>query len=159
MTIRGGESSTTLRASAWSNGRKPARNISIFGCYKAPFRRPPTTTRETKKGGSVVGPISRRKLLSKGSQVVFGGVCIGCAQPANASAPAASAVDYYQKLGVTPFINAAGTYTILSASTMPDEAQAAIALAGKRPVHLVELHNARGAYRAKRLRCARALGD
>src|SRR5256884_8111107 len=35
--------------------------------------------------------------------------------------PAASAVDYYQRLGVTPFINAAGTYTILSASTMPDE--------------------------------------
>ena len=102
-------------------------------------------------------PISRRKLLSKGSQVVFGGVCIGSALPANASAPAASAVDYYQKLGVTPFINAAGTYTILSASTLPDEVQAAIALAAKRPVHLMELHKAAGEYLARRLRCEGAL--
>jgi len=104
-----------------------------------------------------VEPISRRKLLSKGSQVVAGGVCFGCALPANASAPAASAVDYYQKLGVTPFINAAGTYTILSASTMPDEVQAAIALAAKRPVHLMELHKAAGEYLARRLRCEGAL--
>ena len=102
-------------------------------------------------------PISRRKLLRQGSQVVAGGVCIGCALPANASTPAASAVDYYQRLGVTPFINAAGTYTILSASTMPDEVQAAIALAAKRPVHLMELHKAAGEYLARRLRCEGAL--
>ena len=101
--------------------------------------------------------ISRRKLLRKGSQAVAGGICIGCALPANASAPAASAVDYYQRLGVTPFINAAGTYTILSASTMPDEVQAAIALAAKRPVHLMELHKAAGEYLARRLRCEGAL--
>jgi L-seryl-tRNA(Ser) seleniumtransferase len=101
--------------------------------------------------------ISRRKLLRKGSQAVAGGVCIGCALPANASTPAASAVDYYQRLGVTPFINAAGTYTILSASTMPDEVQAAIALAAKRPVHLMELHKAAGEYLARRLRCEGAL--
>jgi L-seryl-tRNA(Ser) seleniumtransferase len=101
--------------------------------------------------------ISRRKLLRKGSQIVAGGVCIGRVLPANASAPAASAVDYYQKLGVTPFINAAGTYTILSASTMPDEVQAAIALAAKRPVHLMELHKAAGEYLARRLRCEGAL--
>ena len=102
-------------------------------------------------------PISRRKLLRQGSQVVAGGVCIGCALPANASTPAASAVDYYQRLGVTPFINAAGTYTILSASTMPDEVQAAIALAAKRPVHLMELHKAAGEYLARRLRSEGAL--
>ena len=77
--------------------------------------------------------------------------------PANASTPAASAVDYHQRLGVTPFINAAGTYTILSASTMPDEVQAAIALAAKRPVHLMELHKAAGEYLARRLRCEGAL--
>ena len=77
--------------------------------------------------------------------------------PANASTPAASGVDYYQRLGVTPFINAAGTYTILSASTMPDEVQAAIALAAKRPVHLMELHKAAGEYLARRLRCEGAL--
>ena len=101
--------------------------------------------------------ISRRKLLRKGIQAVAGGVCIGRALPANASTPAASAVDYYQRLGVTPFINAAGTYTILSASTMPDEVQAAIALAAKRPVHLMELHKAAGEYLARRLRCEGAL--
>jgi len=101
----------------------------------------------------VVESISRRKLLRQGGQVVAGGVCIGCALPANASAPAASAVDYYQRLGVTPFINAAGTYTILSASIMPGEVQAAIALAAQKPVHLLELHKAAGEYLARRLRC------
>src|SRR5437667_7589478 len=129
----------------------------MFRCYKAPFQRPPTTTRETKKGGSVVESISRRKLLRQGGQVVAGGVCIGCALPANASAPAASAVDYYQRLGVTHFINAAGTYTILSASIMPGEVQAAIAWAAQKPVHLLELHKAAGEYLARRLRCEGAL--
>src|SRR6266699_4103985 len=52
------------------------------------------------------------------------------------SKSAPQAVDYYQKLGVTPFINAAGTYTVLSASTMPDEVQAAVALAARQPVNL-----------------------
>src|SRR5438552_4547102 len=147
----------TLRASAWSNGRKPARNISIFRYYHAPFQRPPTTTREIKKGGSMPESISRRKLLRQGSQAVAGGLCIGCALPANASTPAPQAVDYYQKLGVTPFINAAGTYTVLSASTMPDEVQAAVALAARQPVNLNELLDASGAYLAKRLRCEAAL--
>jgi L-seryl-tRNA(Ser) seleniumtransferase len=101
--------------------------------------------------------ISRRKLLRKGSQAVAGGICIGRVYPANASTPAASAVDYYQKLGVTPFINAAGTYTILSASIMPDEVQAAIALTAQKPVHLMELHKAAGEYLARRLRCEGAL--
>jgi len=103
--------------------------------------------------------ISRRKLLRNGSQAVAGSVCIGGLLPLNTSAPAASAagVDYYQRLGVTPFINAAGTYTILSASTMPDQVQAAVALAAQKPVHLMELHKAAGEYLAKRLRCEGAL--
>jgi L-seryl-tRNA(Ser) seleniumtransferase len=66
-------------------------------------------------------------------------------------------VDYYQKLGVTPFINAAGTYTVLSASTMPPEVQAAIALASQHPVNLNELLVASGEYLAKRLKCEAAL--
>jgi L-seryl-tRNA(Ser) seleniumtransferase len=69
----------------------------------------------------------------------------------------AAGVDYYQKLGVTPFINAAGTYTVLSASTMPDEVQAAVALAAKKPVNLNELLQASGAYLAKQLHCEAAL--
>ena len=70
---------------------------------------------------------------------------------------AAVSIDYYHKLGVRPFINAAGTYTVLSASTMPDEVQAAVALAAKRPVNLTELLDASGVYLAQRLHCEAAL--
>lgn len=55
--------------------------------------------------------ISRRKLLREGTQALAVGVSIGSLSPANGSRPPAGAVDYYQKLGVTPLINAAGTYT------------------------------------------------
>ena len=76
--------------------------------------------------------INRRKLLKVGGHAVVGTLA-ACSTPvfARESAKAASVkgVDYYAKLGVTPFINAAGTYTVLSASTMPPEVQAAIALA------------------------------
>ena len=101
--------------------------------------------------------ISRRKLLREGTQVLAAGVSIGSLSPANGSRPPAGAVDYYQKLGVTPFINAAGTYTILTASLMPEEVQAAVALAAQKPVHLMELHKAAGEYLARRLRCEGAL--
>ena len=87
--------------------------------------------------------ISRRKLLSKGAQTIAAGTAAFAAVPTLATQAVCKestpAVDYYQKLGVTPFINAAGTYTALSASTMPDEVQAAVALAAKRPVNLNEL--------------------
>jgi len=66
-------------------------------------------------------------------------------------------VDYYKKLGVTPFINAAGTYTVLSASLLPDEVRAAMSIAARSPVNINELHEAAGAYLAKRLRCEAAL--
>src|SRR5712691_4116092 len=107
------------------------------------------------------GTISRRKLLRAGGQAIVAGgaaVCAGSTVPAVASSrPKVKGVDYYQKLGVTPFINAAGTYTVLSASTMPDEVQAAVALAAQRPVNLNELHDAAGQYLAKRLRCEAVL--
>ena len=110
--------------------------------------------------------MSRRKLLRKGSEaIVAGGIgayagAVAGTVPATtaAAAPAvASGVDYYERLGVTPFINAAGTYTILTASVMPDEVQAAVALAAKKPVHLLELHEAAGNYLSKKLRCGGAL--
>lgn len=105
--------------------------------------------------------LSRRKLLSKGAQAVVAGTAALSglpALPARASSKSGSeGVDYFQKLGVTPFINAAGTYTVLSASTMPDEVQAAVAIAAKHPVNLNELLDASGAYLAKQLRCEGAL--
>jgi len=107
--------------------------------------------------------LSRRKMLGKGAQAAFAGAVGACAAPAlraeatNSSAAPAKSVDYYEKLGVKPFINAAGTYTIFTASTMPDEVQAAIALASKQPVHLIELQDAAGQYLAKRLQCGGAM--
>ena len=107
--------------------------------------------------------MSRRKLLHKGGCGVLAGAVGACASPAlRASEPPSAAtpatgVDYYQKLGVAPFINAAGTYTVFSASTMPDEVQAAIALASRQPVNILELRDAAGEYLAKRLKCEAAL--
>ncbi|HTC41018.1 MAG TPA: aminotransferase class V-fold PLP-dependent enzyme [Candidatus Acidoferrales bacterium] len=107
--------------------------------------------------------LTRRKMLRKGAQAAIAASVGACAVPAlraaEASSTAASAngVDYYEKLGVSTFINAAGTYTVLTASIMPAEVQAAIAIASKRPVHLLELQDAAGEYLAKRLKCGGAL--
>jgi L-seryl-tRNA(Ser) seleniumtransferase len=65
--------------------------------------------------------------------------------------------DYYDKLGVAKIINAAGTYTALTASTMPPSVQAAIARAAKHPVRLLELQKAAGEYIARQLRGEGAL--
>ena len=109
------------------------------------------------------GKISRRKLLHKGGAAVLAGgagMCAARVLPSRelpAPSSPAKGVDYYQKLGVTPFINAAGTYTVLAGSTMPEEVQAAIALASREPVNILELRDAAGAYLAKRLKCEAAL--
>jgi|SRR5579883_1993958 len=65
--------------------------------------------------------------------------------------------DYYAKLGVTKIINAAGTYTALTASIMPPSVQAAVARAAKSPVRLAELQTAAGEYIARKLQCEAAL--
>jgi len=75
-----------------------------------------------------------------------------------AKAEAADAgVDYYDKLGVAKIINAAGTYTALTASIMPRSVQAAVARAAKHPVRLLELQKAAGEYLAKQLKCEAAI--
>ena len=101
--------------------------------------------------------MTRRKLLQTGGQAMIAGGA-ACAVPAlQAADTPVKAVDYYQRLGVVPFINAAGTYTALTASIMPREVQDAVALAATRPVHLNQLLDASGAYLAKRLRCEAAV--
>src|SRR6516162_6618856 len=96
--------------------------------------------------------LSRRNLLKKSAATAIAGTAAALTTPlsgASASSPTRAPVkgfDYYAKLGVTPFINAAGTYTVLSASTMPEEVQAAVALASQQPVHLLELQDAAGNY-------------
>ena len=105
--------------------------------------------------------MTRRKFMGKtGSALALGGagVCGGSTLTARAAATRPmEGVNYYEKLGVRPFINAAGTYTVLSASTMPEEVRAAVSIASKYPVQLEELLRASGEYLAKRLQCEAAL--
>ena len=79
------------------------------------------------------------------------------AAPAAAHSDARRGEDYYEKLGVTKIINAAGTYTNLTASIMPDSVQAAVSRAAETPVRLVELQKAAGEYLARKLKCEAAM--
>lgn len=93
-------------------------------------------------------------------RVVSAAAMLGVAPAELVAAPepsVAGPVDYYAKLGVPTIINAAGTYTYLTASLMPLEVQAAVALAAKHSVRLRDLQVAAGAYIAQRLRCEAAL--
>jgi L-seryl-tRNA(Ser) seleniumtransferase len=65
--------------------------------------------------------------------------------------------DYYAKLGVEKIINAAGTYTYLTAALMPPQVQRAVAQAALHPVRLKDLQQASGEYIAKKLRCEGAV--
>lgn len=65
--------------------------------------------------------------------------------------------DYYAKLGVTKIINAAGTYTLLTAACMPPDVVAAVNRAALHPVRLHDLQGKAGEYIAKRLRCEGAV--
>jgi L-seryl-tRNA(Ser) seleniumtransferase len=70
---------------------------------------------------------------------VVGGFLGGAATSAAAATPMMR--DYFKELGVRPFINAAGTYTDMTASLMPPEVMAAINYASKHYVPLNELHD------------------
>lgn len=60
------------------------------------------------------------------------------------SSPAAAGRDVAAELGVRTFLNAAGTYTTLTASLMPPEVVAAIQVASRKFVPLNDLHDAVG---------------
>src|SRR5262245_56866027 len=98
--------------------------------------------------------ISRRELIRRGS--VLGGLLAfpaPVALEASAQAPAAAASgsnvlragDVYRSIGVRPLINARGTFTIISGSTMLPEVRAAMDEAARKYVHLDELADAVGA--------------
>jgi L-seryl-tRNA(Ser) seleniumtransferase len=97
---------------------------------------------------------TRRSLMTRGGSLLaaFGIGSLGVTR-----SEAAEAEDYYDKLGVTKIINAAGTYTVLTASTMPPRVQAAVAKAAKHPVRLLDLQSKAGEYLAKRLQCDAAM--
>src|SRR5580698_7588179 len=69
----------------------------------------------------------------------------------------ANGEDYYAKLGVPTIINAAGTYTTLTAACMPPEVLAAVQKAALHPVRLHDLQQKAGEYIARRLKCEGAV--
>jgi uncharacterized pyridoxal phosphate-dependent enzyme len=77
--------------------------------------------------------------------------------PSAAEAAAAPARDYFGELGVKPFINAAGTFTAMTASLMRPEVMDAINYASKHFVMLDELHDRVGERLATLLRCEAAM--
>jgi uncharacterized pyridoxal phosphate-dependent enzyme len=88
----------------------------------------------------------RRFLESISALPVVGGFIGASATPA---AAAGRGRDYLRELGVRPFINAAGTYTAMTASLMPEEVMDAINYASKHYVMLDELHDKVGERIAK----------
>jgi L-seryl-tRNA(Ser) seleniumtransferase len=105
------------------------------------------------------GQVSRRRFLGLSSAAA---ATLGIA-PLVRNAPEAFAEDsvspddYYAKLGVEKIINAAGTYTYLTAACMPPQVQRAVAQAALHPVRLKDLQLAAGEYLAKKLHCEAAV--
>lgn len=101
---------------------------------------------------------SRRSFLrwSQSAMAMFGAAPL-LGKVAEAAVPVSTTVDYYDKLGVAKIINAAGTYTTLTAACMPPQVRRAVELAAQHPVQLHDLQVKSGEYLAKRLRCEGAL--
>jgi L-seryl-tRNA(Ser) seleniumtransferase len=109
---------------------------------------------------------TRRRFLENLSSLPLIGGFIGATAPlasaesAESAASARSAAakrDFFRELGVRPFINAAGTYTAMTASLMPDEVIDAIEYASKHYVMLDELHDRVGERIAKLLKAEAAM--
>ncbi|HUE03770.1 MAG TPA: aminotransferase class V-fold PLP-dependent enzyme [Bryobacteraceae bacterium] len=103
---------------------------------------------------------TRRAFFAQTRNLIAAGGLSGMATLHATPAPdrvTAEGEDYYDKLGVAKIINAAGTYTILTASIMPPSVQAAVARAAQHPVRLLELQTKAGAYLAKQLRAEAAM--
>jgi len=86
---------------------------------------------------------TRRRFIESLSTLPLVGGFIGgtASSPAAAAATAPAARDFFKELGVRPFINAAGTFTDMTASLMAPEVMAAINFASKQFVPLTELHD------------------
>jgi seryl-tRNA(Sec) selenium transferase len=106
---------------------------------------------------------TRRRFLENLSTVPLVGGLIGARTTAaeTASLPAEPALlkgkNYFQELGIRPFINAAGTYTAMTASLMPPEVIEAITYASKHYVMLDELNDRIGERIARLVRCEAAM--
>src|SRR5688500_20355675 len=85
---------------------------------------------------------SRRRFLESATAMpLVGGLSAAGVTSASAAPARKRGRDYFGELGVRPFINAAGTYTAMTASLMPPEVMEAINYASKHYVMLDELHD------------------
>src|SRR2546428_764173 len=100
--------------------------------------------------------LSRRELICRGGmlgsllalpEVLRAQTQAPASSAASAAGPAGLGVgtDVYRSIGVRPLINARGTFTIISGSTMLPEVRAAMDAASRQYVHLDELTEAIGA--------------
>ncbi len=104
--------------------------------------------------------LSRRRFFRWASSAIaaLGAAPLASSAEAYASPTAQIAgEDYYAKLGVPTIINAAGTYTTLTAACMPPEVLAAVQRAALHPVRLRDLQMKAGEYIARRLKCEGAV--
>jgi L-seryl-tRNA(Ser) seleniumtransferase len=99
---------------------------------------------------------SRRRFLESISTLPIVGGLVG-AGTAMAAPARKGPRDYFREIGVRPFINAAGTYTAMTASLMPPEVIDAITYASKQYVMLDELHDKVGERLATLLKCEAAM--
>jgi L-seryl-tRNA(Ser) seleniumtransferase len=95
------------------------------------------------------GSLSRRELLRRGggagALLALPPALHAAAEPVASLAQPATAPDVYGAIGVRPLINARGTFTIISGSTLLPEVRAAMDAASRRYVHLDELTEGIGA--------------
>jgi len=84
---------------------------------------------------------SRRHFLESLGSLPVVKAFTGTPSPLPAGPAKTAGRDYFRELGVRPFINAAGTYTAMTASLMPPEVMEAINYASKHYVMLDELHD------------------
>ena len=86
--------------------------------------------------------MKRRNLLKGLSLLPFAGGTLGSVIPSSfAEASPTSKGDVLEKLGLRTFINAAGTYTSMTASLMPQEVMDAINATAKEFVMLDEVQD------------------
>ncbi len=83
---------------------------------------------------------NRRRFLQAVSSIPF----VSHFMKTDPAEAATASRDYFSELGVRPFINAAGTFTTLTASLMPPQVMEAMNYASKQFVPLNDLHDAVG---------------
>jgi L-seryl-tRNA(Ser) seleniumtransferase len=105
------------------------------------------------------GRLSRRGFFRLSSSVAaaIGAAPLAASARAMTETHAVAGEDYYDKLGVPKIINAAGTYTALTAACMPPEVLAAVQKAAMHPVRLHDLQVKAGEYIAQKLKCEGAV--